>query len=72
MPDLVTILDALDAFGTLGLAILGLLAFVRGWIVPKAIYDREVRRGDDAIALAGQVGERFDRALDLLERPRRA
>lgn len=31
------------------------VAFVRGWIVPRFVYDREVQRGDRNEDLLGQV-----------------
>ena len=67
MQDLAEIVKLLNDLGTLGLAILALVGFLRGWIVPKGIYDREVERGDKATDLAARQGTAIDRILTLLE-----
>ena len=38
----------------------GILAIVRGWVVPKPYYDREVQRGDDATTALQKTNEALE------------
>ena len=72
MPDFHVLLQAADDFGVLGLAVLGLVGFLRGWLVPGGIYEREVKRADEATDLAARQGHDVARILDILEARREA
>ena len=54
-----------------GAALVG-LAFIRGWLVPGGIYEREVKRADEATDLAARQGHDVARILDILEARREA
>ena len=44
--DITTILQYIEHGGALGILVLAVYAFMKGLIVPRWLYDREVQRGD--------------------------
>ncbi len=62
LPDL----SQLDGVGTVGFAVLVVLAFFLGWIVPKRVMDDAIRQRDRALDLLAQAQEDNEVTHDLL------
>jgi len=57
------LLDWLSKAGVVGILALAVLAFLRGWVVPKSQHERDIAKCD---ADAARLREERDRALNLV------
>ena len=63
--DPTALLAIVNAGGIVGFCLLAVFAFVKGWIVPGYMYDREVKRSE---TLADQVDQNTRAATSALDR----
>lgn len=68
MPDPVALAQAGPWAVVVGIGVGLGVAFVRGWIVPRFVYDREVQRGDRSEALLTQLVAGFKDLTDEVRR----
>lgn len=60
------LLDYLSQAGAMAILAAGVIAFLRGWIVPGKRYDEIKAERDRAVAVADRHAEVADRALSVL------
>jgi len=71
----INILDFIDAgYSALIITLLvgGLISFARGWVIPKVMYDREVKRADDATITVVKVADALKALTDEVRSRREA
>ena len=64
------LLQWLSNAGALGILATAVLAFLRGWIVPRATYERALEEKDRAMELVYKQADVTQRALEAAERKR--
>lgn len=66
--DFAQVLQAVQTGGAIAVLLLATIGFLRGWIVPKWVFDAEAKRGEEWKTLSRDGIDAIKQAIEVVER----